>query len=445
MSRFIKIAAVAVLLFAVAVLLFHDRKSEAKIRSENRLEVYYMYNEGESQSDWFRDASKRFMALHPGVEVEILFAGREVLGKLRPRMIIGNPPDIVNQGGDQLRPLMADGLFERLDDVLQTPAYGQEAQWRDTFLDGLLDIYKQGEHYYMVPAGVFCTVFFYDIAQFETLGLKPPKTWTEFLQLCEALKQSGIEPIAADGTETGYNIMWYEMFIGRMSNIAHIRATAFNEPGTSWREKAFVDAARMVHELSDKGYLLKGYQGSKWPSAQMEWIQGKCALLLNGTWIPKEMQNKLPPGFRMGMFKIPVVEGYPDYDPLAQDVGAECFAIPTGARHKELAVEFLKFVTSAEETKYLAEIDVPCGTKGAPMPKSLAGLEEMLAPPHRLVENMAGITNDLSDWYRIVARNQWSDLFLGAVDPDKMCEEMDAAQKRFYERRKVLDKPDNPE
>ena len=110
----------------------------------------------------------------------------------------------------------------------------------------------------------------------------------------------------------------------RTTTIKHIRDTAYNKPGTSWTEKCFVDAARHVQELRDKGYLMRGYEGSKWPSAQMQWVQGKCGLLFNGTWIPKEMKNKLPPGFKMGIFRFPTEEGYPEADGMAQDLGADC-------------------------------------------------------------------------------------------------------------------------
>jgi hypothetical protein len=75
------------------------------------------------------------------------------------------------------------------------------------------------------------------------------------------------------------------------------------------------------------------------------------------------------------------------------------------------------------------------------MPASLKGLEEMLSPPHTLAKSLSGITSDLSEWYRNVARNYWSDLFLGSIDPEDMCKQLEEAQKRFYERMKALNKP----
>ena len=430
-------------LFLAAVALLHDRVSTADTESKSRLEIFYMYNEGESQSVWFREAADRFEQLHPGLKVDILFAGREVFSKLRPRMIMGNPPDIVNQGGDQLEVLMVEDLFEPIDSALSTPAFGSDLPWKDTFRPGMLEIYTWEGRYYQVPMGLFVTVFFYNVDQFEKLHLTPPKTWDEFLRVCQVFKDNGIEPIAADGTEIGYNVMWYMTLIGRMSNRDHVRATAWNEPGTSWQEKVFVDAAKSVRELRDRGYVMSGYEGSKWPSAQMLWVQGKCGLLLNGTWIPKEMKNKLPENFRMGLFRFPIVEGYPDSAPWNQDLGADCLAIPKGARHKEMAVEFMKYVTSPDEMKRLAALDVPCSVRGVPMPPSLADLDSLIAPPYKLVKSVSGVDIDLSNWYRNVARNRWSDLFLGLVEPEEMCRDMDAAQKRFYEGQKKLGKPSN--
>jgi len=440
---FLRFAVVALGLFCLAVLLFHDRRSVSQARSLNRLEIYYMYNEGESQSDWFAGEVEKFKKMHPGLEVDVLYAGREVLGKLRPRMIIGIPPDLVNQGGDALRQLMQHDLLEPLDDALASPGYATDKPWRDTFRPGIVDLYKYGDHLYQVPVSLFCNAFFYNIALFEELHLEPPRTWAEFLRVCQALKDNGIEPLAADGTEMGYNVSWFTQLASRTTSIERIYATASNQPGTSWTDKPFVDAARMVRELRDKGYLMRGYEGSKWPSAQMMWIQGKCGLLLNGTWIPKEMKNKLPQGFRMGIFRFPIVEGYPESDGLTQDLGAECFSIPKGSKHKERAIEFLKFITSKEENMAFADLDIPSAVEGPPMPTSLKGLDEMISPPHRVYEGMPGVPSELSEWYRIVARNLWSDLFLGNIGPEEMCRELDAASRRYYARVKTLGKTRN--
>ena len=449
MKSLFKFLGVVFVLLCVAVVVFHDKKTRAEAAAaSDPLEIFYMYHEDESQAVWLRDCAEKFKALHPGLQIEILFAGRDVLQKLRPRILMGNPPDIIEQGGDQLRPLMEVGLFEPLDDALEAPAYGSSEKWKDIFLPGVLDIYrykaddeeilKRGT-LYQIPSSLFCNVFFYNVQQFDKLGLKAPRTWSEFLNVCQVLKDNGIEPIAQDGTEQSYNISWMFAMESRTTTIQHIRDTAYAKPGTSWTEECFVDAARHVQELRDKGYLMVGYEGSKWPSAQMQWAQGKCGLLLNGTWIPKEMKNKLPPGFKMGIFRFPIVDGYPEADGMAQDLGADTFAVLKGARHKEMAIEFLRFITAREQAMEIAKAEVPSATKGVPMPASLAGMEEVLGPPHRLCESY-GITNDLASWYRQCARNEWNDVFLGNIKPEEMCARIQANQERFYARMKLLGK-----
>ncbi len=441
MKGFFKALAVVAALFAVAVLLFHE-KDTVKGRT-NRLEIFYMYNEGEPQSDWILDAAKRFGKLNPGLEVDVIFAGRDVLEKIRPRLIMGNPPDIVNQGGDILRVLMEDDLLEPLDDALAAPAMDRDIPWGDTFVGHLQDIYTFKGRHYQIPVGLFCNVIFYNKDQFERFGLKKPRTWKEFLNVCQVLKNNGIEPIAADGTERGYNVMWISTMLTRTSKIAHIKETALGKEGTSWTEEPFVEAARLIRELLDKGYIMKGYKASKWPAAQIRWAQGKCGLLYNGTWIPKEMKDKLPEGFRMGMFRFPVVEAFPDADGMKQDIGAECYAIPRGAKNKAKALEFLKFITRRRECKEYVKMDIAPAVLGGGMPESLAGLDELLMPPYSFMRGVAGISADspeLQEWYRQVARDIWNDAFLGKYTPDQMCRKMDEVQKRFYERKKDLEK-----
>ncbi len=442
-KSFVKICLAAAVLFGVAVFFFHDTRAEETAGPAKSLEIYFMYNEGEIQQKWFAAAVERFKEWKEGqgdpVSVDVVYAGREVLGKVRPRLIIGNPPDLVNQGDDGLRILMEDGLLERIDDGLDAPALDENVPWRDTFLPGLVDLDKYEGHSYMAPVGLFASFFFYDKRVFRKYGLEEPRTWSEFLHVCQVLKDNGIAPIAADGTEPGYNAMWYAILLTRYTTVDRILATAKNEPGTSWTDPPFVEAARRVCELRDRGYIMPGYEGSKWPSAQMQWMQGKCGLLYCGSWIPKEMKDATPPGFEMGIFPFPVVEGYEKVsDCTAQDLGMESFAIPKGARHKETALEFLKFITTQAETKDLVAMDIPPAVRGAGMPESLAGLDAMIAPPYKLIKGMAGITNELPEWYRTCARDSWSEIFLGRYTPEEFSRLLEGAHKRYYERLKAL-------
>jgi len=435
LKALVKVAIALVVLFALAVLLFHDKKSNSADESASRLEIYFMYGEGETQQEWFAGAIERFRALHPGLEVEVQYPGRELLGKLRPRLIIGNPPDLVNQSSDELRALLLDDLVEPLDSYFAEKAYGQDCAWKDSFLPGLLDAYSYRGESFMVPQGLFAYVFFYNIDQFEKLDLAAPRTWSEFLRVCEVLKSNGIEPVAADGNIRDYNAIWYPYLITRTTTLDHILATARGEAGTSWNEPCYLEAATALRDLREKGFIMKGYEASGWPSAQMQWIQGKCAMLLCATWIPKEMKAKMPDGFRMGFFPFPVMDNRPEADGHAMAMEIEAFVIPRAAKHKRAAVEFLKFITSPEESKRVVAIDIATAVKGAGMPPALAGFDDALLPPTKICRLSANLAIETPEWYRTVARETWSQYFLGNYKPDEMCKMVDDATKRFYKQR----------
>jgi raffinose/stachyose/melibiose transport system substrate-binding protein len=345
---------------------------------------------------------------------------------------------MANQSSDELRALLVDELVEPLDSYLEEPAFGQDVPWKDTFLPGLLDAYSYQGHSYMIPQGLFAYCFFYNIDQFEKFNLKAPKTWTEFLEVCRTLKENGVEPIAADGTIRDYNAIWYPYLITRTTTIDHILATAAGKAGTSWTEPCYVEAATLERDLRDKGYVMRGYEASQWPSAQMQWIQGKCAMLLCATWIPKEMKAKMPDGFRMGFFPFPKIDTHPDADGTAVAMEIEAFVVPKTAKHKRAAVDFLKFITSPEESRRVVAIDIATAVKGAGMPPALVGLDDALAPPTKIVRLSANLAIEAPEWYRTVARETWSQYFLGNYTPEEMCRMVDGATKRFYEQRAGL-------
>jgi ABC-type glycerol-3-phosphate transport system substrate-binding protein len=252
------------------------------------------------------------------------------------------------------------------------------------------------------------------------------------LHVCDVLKAHGIEPVAADGTIRDYNAIWFPYLITRTTTLEHILATARGEKGTSWREPCFLEAAKVLRDFTTSGDVMKGYQASAWPSAQMQWIQGKCAMLLCATWIPKEMKEKMPPGYHMGFFPFPALDDRPGVDSRAISMEIEAFSIPKDSKHKKAAIEFLKFITSPEEARRLVALDIPTAVKGAGMPPALEGFEKCIAPPNRICRLSSNLGIEANEWYRTVGRETWSQYFLGDYSPEEMCGMIDDGTKRYY-------------
>ncbi len=436
MKAFLKLAGGAALLFAAAIVVFHDVRGSGAESQSNKLEIYCLWNEGEPYADWLADAARRFADQRGGLDVEIVTAGREVMGKLRPRLIIGNPPDLVNQGDGMFLQLMRDGLLEPLEGSLDGPAWDGKERWRDTFRDGIIETVRTDGHDYLIPWGLTTTLVFYNKGMFEKLGLAAPETWDELLHVCQVLKDNGIEPIASDGTQPGYNASWYTSMIRRVTTYQHYLDTAFGRDDTSWLEPRWLEGAKRICELRDKGYIMQGYEGSMWPSAQMQWMQGKCGMIQCGTWLPVEMRDSTQPGFRMGIFRFPRVEGFDDTDWNAQEVSTGVFAVPKEARHKAVAIDFLRFITSRDEMRRIVALDNISAVKGVEMPESMKGLDALLSPPYKVVAS--DMSTEFADWWRQVGRERMSRLWLGQYAPDAFVKEMDRAQRDYDARQAML-------
>ena len=82
--------------------------------------------------------------------------------------------------------------------------------------------------------------------------------------------------------------------------------------------------------------------------AQMEFLQGRAAMVFCGTWFPGEMKNVIPEGFEYSTFAIPSVKSDRDIkgDSTAMGVGAQYFFLCNNSKEPKLAGEFIKFMCS---------------------------------------------------------------------------------------------------
>ena len=68
-------------------------------------------------------------------------------------------------------------------------------------------------------------------------------------------------------------------------------------------------AANDLQGLVKNGYFLNGFQATDFTAAQLDFFQGKAAMILMGTWLEGEMKDSIPPGFALGTFPFPTIPG----------------------------------------------------------------------------------------------------------------------------------------
>lgn len=203
------------------------------------------------------------------------------------RFASGDAPDLLYWYGSSGK-LNAEKSFVELD---------KNAEWTKNFGDALgHPNYTSNDKLYGVPFGeTSCFVNFYNKKVFEDAGLQVPKTWEEFLQVCETLKGKGITPVYYSGKDA-----WTLQLIPL---IGQVRENKIADPKTIAEEleankrtytslKKFEDSINKSKELLDKGYAQKTWISDTYQQAQQALLDGKAAMYPQGTWVINEL-NKL--------------------------------------------------------------------------------------------------------------------------------------------------------
>lgn len=398
------------LVFVLVLVLFAFTFAQAQ---STRIVYFSMFSEGEPLQQVLQKVTDDFMAQNPDIQVEIIWAGRQNLTQLQSVLAAGEQVDIVDHSDDRVfNAVVVNELALPLDDYLDTPAYGSETPWRDTFVTAALDIGKSAldGKTYLIARDDYISAFFYNVGMMEDLGVEPAvqgMSYDDFLALLQTIKDSGVTPLGADGTVSFYNNWYTSYFQIRLAGVEAFREAAYDETGEGWRNPAFLEAATMIRELQDAEYFQSGFQGSVWPAAQVNWVNGNIAIMFMGAWLPAEMGPQMPEGFSTTMFAFPNIDDAPGNDVVEH--WANTYAVLNTSPAPDAAVHYLKYITSPEVVEQIVAIGVPMPFIGAPIPAGLENqyniLDASVAIPARaglnteIPEYMENVYNVCSDGF----------------------------------------------
>jgi N-acetylglucosamine transport system substrate-binding protein len=305
-----------------------------------------MFYQGGYGVEFFKLIAAKFEEAHPGVRVSIWSSPR-ISEKIRLRLLSDDPPDLIYPDGqlERYRVVKA-GLIHDLSKDLAGEAYPGSGPWATIFYPSVLEIYHMQNAYYSIPFFLITYVCWYNAKMFREHGWQPPQTWEEMLTLCAAIKAAGIAPMALQGRYISYLQQVYFDVLDRMAPPGFFAEALLLKPGI-WKEPVAAEAARRVQDLFRLGYFQPGCLGMSHTEAQMEFQQGRAAMVWCGTWLPSEMQNTMPPGFEYSCFATPAVTGGRGA-PGVLTMDADHFFVCEKGKNRDLAVEFLKFMCRPE-------------------------------------------------------------------------------------------------
>jgi len=408
-----------------------------KAPAELKTIVYWsLWNEQEPFGTAVKKWIEEYKKIKPEITIKINFVGREVMTKIMATRYGGEVVDLVDTESYVLKgSLIKEGISLVMDEALDTPGYEEDKLWRDSFLPGTLEQYAADDgKVSVISYNLITNGFIYNKKLWRDNGWTVPKTWDEFLALCETIKTTtDIAPITQDAGVDFYNDMWNYQIIEKLKGPGTLLAAVEDKTGESWEDPAFKQAIELERELWDKGYFVEGATGFTWPAGQLLLASGEAAMELCGSWLPNELKNQVSEDFEWGTFPFPEISGG-----VGKITDMESYLIGWAAFNDTKVgpeiVDFLKFCTTVDNQQMLVDETWNMSTiLGTNIPPAIQGLGEALLNSKALFSPHDGIPELYPDYHKNIYLKNHNLAFLGEITPDKYIKLMKEETIKYWE------------
>lgn len=263
----------------------------------------------------------------------------------------------------------------------------ENGAWRKSFFPRALAVneFKEGNvydvkpGYYGVPLDVTNIQMLYNRKLLAKAGIADvPQTFDEFLAAIEKLKLIGVP-----GLVSGFGELWMldclaNNFAFNIMGEEKVLATYRGE--VPYTDPDWVKVFDVFKQLTEKGALADGVvtKGNKF--AEQDFALERAAFAFNGSWCVN-VYNDMNPELQYGVMLPPKVN--PERPMTVWGGGGASFVVNGTSSNKEVAIEFLRWLSSREQQAYLA-----METKNLPANKqALTSIPEVLADFSKVMDN----------------------------------------------------------
>lgn len=234
----------------------------------------------------------------------------------------------------------------------------EDTAWKESFTDGMLDLLSyDGKNYGVPTQRTFC-VMFYNKRIFEENSVEVPRTYEEFLAVCETLKNNGVTPMSLAGADAWVGGQFIQQIANGMAGYDMFKGIC--DGTVPWNNEANIKAAEEVQRMVDDGYFQNGYESAGFEESREVFSGGNAAMhfMLMGD---SQAICAGSEGENIGAFVMPAYD--PQYSNISVGSVDTCLAIAESCENKDAAVAFLKYWTSkeAEEMLLYDYGRAPCG------------------------------------------------------------------------------------
>lgn len=334
------------------------------------LTVWIMEGTNPDAGPFFEEVSAAFTE-RTGAELDVQFVPwASAHDKFVTSIAGGTTPDVAEVGTTWTPEFGEAGALMDLTEMVE----GSEAS--GDLVEGLVTAGTVDDALYGMPwyAGVRSVVYRTDV--FEEVGVEPPTTWDEWVEVGKAIKAARPDmvpmPVAGDNEYGVYPFVW-----GNGGQIAE-------QDGDTWTST--IDAPEAVEGIQFYADMalehgLSTPAATTWKETDLRdaFSRGEVAMMMSGSWTPGAIVEANPDlEGAIGAFPIPG----PDGGLSPSFVGGSHLSVFEGTDEPELAFEFVELMTTGEFAQ-------KWGEQSGFFPGTTSLLEDVIAAEEPLVAPFA--------------------------------------------------------
>ena len=297
-----------------------------------------LFSSKAENKDVLQQLVDKFNEAHEDVTIKIT-APADAGTVLKTRMAKNDMPDIVMMGGDNN---YTEVESARMLVDLSDQDYISNIQ--DSYMQMVYDVNKDKEEKaYGVPYATNASGVIYNVDKFEELGLEIPKTWDEFIDVLDQIKDAGEQPLLMT-----YKDAWTSLCPWN-SMAPDLQPDGFTDD----RKEGKTTFAGTHEEIVEKyltllDYAQDDFMGLTYDDGNKAFANGDAVMIINGNWAINQYKNANA-DINVNMFALPASnDESKNYVTSGVDV---LMGVCKDSANEDMAKEFVSFMMEPENAQ----------------------------------------------------------------------------------------------
>jgi raffinose/stachyose/melibiose transport system substrate-binding protein len=304
------------------------------------LRIMHWSDSMSSESVWWNEILQGFQELYPNVTIENNFVPFAQYLPTLEAMIAGEELPDVFFGHVKVAALGRGGLAVNYSEVF-------DEEYLSRFYPGPMRQFTFDGNVYALPWTAQMFGIFVNPAIMEELGLEPPVTWDELVEMSPIINEAGYIPVswgnAAMNVCPDFVLPLITQYGGDVWALDDL-----SDPDISWDSEPVVNALALLQRLAENDVFVRGINGVTEEQGAQLWYQGRAAMFYSGSWYPGIIREQAPEELVESFYVVKnpaLAEGEIHW---SGNGSGEGWVVKAGSPNTEIALEFVQYLLSDE-------------------------------------------------------------------------------------------------